>query len=73
MKKKRIILSLLVISVAIIILIPVAYAESQNTVIVAGVQADPYYFSEGGFGIDIFKYYNIPLTPYLTPQTTSNS
>jgi len=73
MKEKRIILSLLVISVAIIILIPIAYAETQVPGIVVGVQLDPYYFSEGGFGIGILKYYGIPLTPYLTPQTNSNS
>ena len=37
------------------------------------VQADPYYFSEGGFGISVLKFYGIPLTPYLTPGTTEES
>ncbi|HUL51654.1 MAG TPA: hypothetical protein VLT10_00100 [Verrucomicrobiae bacterium] len=52
---------------------PHSYAETQVPGIVVGVQGDPYYFSEGGFGIGILKYYGVPLTPYLTPQTTDNS
>jgi len=61
------------ISAAVIILVPVAYAEKQVPGIVVAVQGDPYYFAEGGFGISILKYYGIPLTPYLTPETTENS
>ena len=41
--------------------------------IMDAVQADPYYFSEGGFGISVLKFYGIPLTPYLTPGTTEES
>lgn len=72
-KEKIIILSLLVGSVLIAFLIHVAHAETQVPGIVVGVLGDPYYFSEGGFGIGILQFYHIPLTPYLTPQTTSNS
>jgi hypothetical protein len=50
-----------------------SYAETQVPTIVTAIQADPYYFSEGGFGIGILKYYGIPLTPYLTPGTSEDS
>ena len=52
---------------------PTSYGQTQVPTIVAATQADPYYFSEGGFGIGILKYYGIPLTPYLTPGTTEDS
>ena len=52
---------------------PDSYAETQVPGFVVATQEDPYYFSEGGFGIGILKYYGIPLTPYLTPGTTENS
>lgn len=49
------------------------YAETQSPILALATQADPYYFSEGGFGIRILKYHGIPLTPYLTPGTTEDS
>lgn len=50
------------------------FAETEYPGIVVAVLADPYYFSEGDFGIGILKYYNAPLDPYLVPGvTTSNS
>ncbi len=52
---------------------PASYADTQVPLIVVATQADPYYFSEGGFGIGVLKYYGIPLTPYLTPGTTEDS
>ena len=59
--------------VGISLYLPKSYAETQVPGLVVGIQADPYYVSEEGFGITILKYYNQPLTPYLTPQTTSDS
>ena len=52
---------------------PSSYAETQAPTIVMATQADPYYFSQGGFGIGVLKYYGFPLTPYLTPETNENS
>ncbi|NDF29586.1 MAG: hypothetical protein EB150_05180 [Nitrososphaeria archaeon] len=38
------------------------------------VQSDPYYFSEGGLGLKLLKFLDVPLTPYLVPgKTTQNS
>ena len=51
-----------------------AFADSPRlSGIIDVVQADPYYFYEGGFGISVLKFYGIPLTPYLTPGTTEES
>jgi len=51
-----------------------AFADSPRlSGIIDVVKADPYYFSEGGFGIRVLKFYGIPLTPYLTPGTTEES
>ena len=51
-----------------------AFADSPRiSGMIDVVQADPYYFSEGGFGISVLKFYGIPLTPYLTPGTTEES
>ena len=59
--------------ICIYLYLPDIYAETQVPGFVVATQDDPYYFSEGGFGIGILKYYGIPLTPYLTPETNENS
>jgi len=51
-----------------------AFADEQVPGMVASVTGDPYYFSEGGFGITILKFYERPLDPYLIPgETTEQS
>ena len=37
------------------------------------VSADPFYWAEGGFGIDILRSFEMPLDSYLTPGVTSDS
>ena len=59
--------------ICIYLCFPNSYAETQVPAIVVATQEDPYYFSDGGFGIGILKYYGIPLTPYLTPGTNEDS
>lgn len=53
--------------------LPTSFADPQVPLAVLATQVDPYYFSEGGFGIELLKYYGIPLTPYLTPGTSEDS
>ena len=51
----------------------VVYAE-QVPAAVLSVETNPHYFSEGGLGIGILKFFDRPLTPYLVPgQTTEES
>jgi len=51
-----------------------AFADEQVPGMVASVTGDPFYFSEGGFGISILKFYERPLDPYLIPgETTEQS
>ena len=51
----------------------VVYAEQVPGAVLA-VETDPDYFSEGGLGIGILKFFDRPLTPYLVPgQTTEDS
>ncbi len=37
------------------------------------VRLNPFYWSEGGFGIDILRSFNLPIDPYLTPGVSENS
>jgi len=48
------------------------YAE-QAPGLVTLVNHDPYYFGENNFGIDLLRYYDFPLTPYLTSGVTKDS
>ena len=51
-----------------------AFADDQVPGIVTAVEGDPFYFSEGGFGIGILKFFERPLDPYLVPgETTEES
>ena len=51
-----------------------AFAEQQLPGVVVSVEADPFYFSEGGFGIGILNFFERPLDPYLIPgKTTAES
>jgi len=47
------------------------YADEQVPGIVAAVESDPYYFSEGDFGIKILKFFERSLEPYLVPGKTT--
>jgi len=50
------------------------FAEEQVPGMVASVRGDPFYFSEGGFGISILKFYEVSLEPYLVSgETTEES
>jgi len=50
------------------------YAEEQVPGMVMAVESDPYYFSDGGLGIEILKSFDRPMTPYLIPgKTTEDS
>jgi len=48
-----------------------AFAEQVPASVVA-VEGDPYYFSEGDFGIKILKYFDRSLEPYLVPGVTTD-
>ena len=37
------------------------------------VQVSPFYWSEDGFGIDILRAFELPITPYLTPGVNEQS
>ena len=37
------------------------------------VSADPFYWAEGGYGIDILRSFEMPLDPYLTPGISADS
>ena len=51
-----------------------AFADDQVPGIVTAVEGDPFYFSEGGFGIGILKFFERPLDPYLVSgETTEES
>ena len=54
-----------------VVLISNAFAEQVPASVVA-VEGDPYYFSEGGFGIKILKYFDRSLDPYLVPGVTTD-
>ena len=47
------------------------FAEEQVPGAVLAVESDPYYFSEGGFGIGVLKFFDRPMTPYLVPGKTT--
>jgi len=50
------------------------FADDQVPGMVVAVEGDPYYFSEGGFGFQILKYFNRSLEPYLVSgETTEQS
>ncbi len=49
-------------------------ADEQLPGIVVAVEGDPSYFSEGGFGVGILKFFERPLDPYLiSGETTAES
>jgi hypothetical protein len=48
-----------------------AFADEQVPASVAFVEGDPFYFSEGDFGLKILKFFERPLTPYLVPGKTT--
>lgn len=48
-----------------------AYAEQVPGAVLA-VETNPYYFSEGGIGIGILKFFERPLTPYLVEGKTND-
>ena len=47
------------------------FADEQVPASVAFVEGDPFYFSEGDFGLKILKFFERPLTPYLVPGKTT--
>ena len=47
------------------------FAEEQVPGMVTIVEADPFYFSEGGLGPSILKYFERPLDPYLVSGLTN--
>ena len=49
-----------------------AFAESKPALATA-VSANPFYWSEGGFGIDVLRSFQVSLDPYLTPGVTADS
>lgn len=53
------------------VLVSNAFAEQVPASVVA-VEGDPYYFSEGDFGIKILKYFDRSLEPYLVPGVTTD-
>ena len=53
------------------VLVSSAFAEQVPASVVA-VEGDPYYFSEGDFGIKILKYFERSLEPYLVPGVTTD-
>ena len=48
------------------------YAE-QAPGLVTLVNQDPYYFGEDNIGLNLLRYYDFPLTPYLTSGVTADS
>ncbi len=48
------------------------FAEEQVPIGVHVVESNPYYFSEGGLGIEILKYFDRPLNPYLVHGKTTD-
>jgi len=48
------------------------YSEEQVPGSVLAVESDPYYFSEGGFGIGILQFFDRPMGPYLVPGKTTD-
>lgn len=62
--------TLLVSGVIILLSISSAYAEQVPGPVLA-VEMDPLYFSEGGLGIDILKFFERPPTPYIIPGKTT--
>jgi hypothetical protein len=75
--KKYAIKFLIIFSVALLFsgyLFSGAFAEQQLPGVVVSVEADPFYFSEGGFGIGILNFFERPLDPYLVSgKTTAES
>ena len=51
--------------------LPNAFAEDQVPGMVVAVEGDPFYFSEGNFGLKILKYFERPLDPYLVDGVTN--
>ncbi len=47
------------------------FAEEQVPGWVMIVEGNPFYFSEGGLGPSILKYFERPLDPYLVPGLTN--
>ena len=52
--------------------LPNVYAD-QPPPLVASIQNSPYYFAEDDLGINMLRYFNVPLTPYLTEGVTDKS
>jgi len=49
-----------------------SFADEQVPASVVAVEGDPYYFSEGDFGIKILKYFDRSLEPYLVSGITTD-
>jgi len=65
-------LPVLFIIVSLIFAIPHVFAEEQVPGAVLAAESDPYYFSDGGLGIGILKFFDRPMTPYLVPGKTTD-
>jgi len=60
----------IILSIGIIPFLPDSFGEEQVPGIVLVVEGDPFYFSEGGLGPSILKYFERPLDPYLVSGVT---
>lgn len=72
MKVKALSIILFVLGASVFLFSENIYAESTPGLVTL-VNNDPYYFGENNFGIDILRYYDFPLTPYLTSGVTKDS
>ena len=71
---QHIILAISLIIISSIFAANHVFAEEQVPGAVLAVETDPYYFSDGGLGIGILKFFDRPMTPYLVPgKTTEDS
>jgi hypothetical protein len=74
---KSILLSiiLLVLGTSVFLFSQNIYAEESPppSPLVMAIQNNPYYFSEDNFGLETLRFFNAPLTPYLTPGVTEKS
>jgi len=61
----------LLLPIIFTIFVTSAFADEQVPASVIFVEGDPYYFSEGDFGIKILKFFDRPLSPYLVSGKTT--
>jgi|GEM_PF-1386188 len=75
MKEKTLSIILFVLGTSVFLFSQNIYAEQSppTSPIVMAIQNNPYYFSEDNFGLETLRFFNAPLTPYLTPGVTENS